>query len=217
MTCRTLLIATFNPGKFREYKIIINQILKLSLNLISLKDLKINEKVEEKEKNYKDNAILKAKFYCKISGLPTLADDSGLEIDYLKGWPGVKSRRNEEGKELSDKKLITMVMEKLKGVPFENRTAKYRVVVALAFPYKKRIYTFEGKREGIIAEKPAKKIWKGFPYDSIFYLPEKKSVFVNLTPKEKAQFSHRLEALKKALPLFKRAFLQNDKKNINEK
>jgi len=120
MTCRTLLIATFNPGKFREYKIIINQILKLSLNLISLKDLKINEKVEEKEKNYKDNAILKAKFYCKISGLPTLADDSGLEIDYLKGWPGVKSRRNEEGKELSDKKLITMVMEKLKGVPFEK-------------------------------------------------------------------------------------------------
>jgi XTP/dITP diphosphohydrolase len=199
-----LLIATFNQGKFREYKIIINEILKLPLKLISLKSLKIKEKVEETGKSYEENAILKAKFYCKISGIPTLADDSGLEIDVLDGWPGIKSRRDKNGKELSDKELIKTVMEKLKGVPFEKRKARYRAVAALALPDKKKIYTFEGKREGFIAGIPSRKIWKGFPFDSIFYLPEKKNVFVNMTPKEKAKFSHRLEALKKALPFLKK-------------
>jgi XTP/dITP diphosphohydrolase len=206
MNHQKILIATFNPGKLREYKIIINQILRLPLNLVSLKDLRINEKIEEIGKSYKENAILKAKFYCKISGLPTLADDSGLEIDFLNGWPGIKSRRNEKGKELSDKELIKMVIEKLKEIPFRKRGAKYRVVVALALPNKKKIYTFEGERKGFIAEKPSKKIWKGFPYDSIFYFPERKDVFVNLTPKEKATFSHRHEALKKALPIIKKIF-----------
>jgi XTP/dITP diphosphohydrolase len=199
-----LLIATHNPGKFREYKIIINQLLGLPLNLVSLKDLKIRKKIEEAGKTYKENAILKAKFYCQISGLPTLADDSGLEIEILGKWPGVKSRRDEKGNELSDRELIKRIIEKSSGIPFEKRKAKYRVVVALAFPNKKKIYTFEGERKGFIVEKPSKKIWKGFPYDSIFYLPEKRNVFVNLSPKEKAQFSHRLEALRKALPILKR-------------
>jgi XTP/dITP diphosphohydrolase len=211
MDNRKLLIATFNPGKFKEYKIILNKILKLPLNLVSLKDLKIKEKIEETGKTYKENAILKVKFYCKISKIPTLADDSGLEIDALGGWPGIKSRRNEKGKKLSDKELIKRVMEKLKGVPFKKRKARYKAVVALALPNKKKIYTFEGEREGFIAETSSKKIWKGFPYDSIFYLPEKKNVFVNLTPQEKAKFSHRFDALKKGLPVLKRILLSNKK------
>jgi XTP/dITP diphosphohydrolase len=211
MDNRKLLIATFNPGKLKEYKIILNKILKLPLNLVSLKDLKIKEKIEETGKTYKENATLKAKFYCKISKIPTLADDSGLEIDALGGWPGIKSRRNEKGKKLSDKELIKRVMEKLKGVPFKKRKARYKAVVALALPNKKKIYTFEGKREGFIAETSSKKNWKGFPYDSIFYLPEKKNVFVNLTPQEKAKFSHRLDALKKGLPVLKRILLSNKK------
>jgi len=203
---KKLLIATFNPGKFKEYKIILKEILKLPLILVSLNDLKIKKKVEESGKNYKENAILKASFYSKISQLPTLADDSGLEISILKGWPGIKSRRDKNGKELSDKELIKMVMEKLKGVPFKKRKVRYRAVVALVLPQKKKIYIFEGKREGLIAKKPSKKIWEGFPFDSIFYLPEKKNVFVNLTPKEKAEFSHRFQALKKALPILKKFF-----------
>jgi XTP/dITP diphosphohydrolase len=85
MNNRKLLIATFNPGKFKEYKIILKEILKLPLNLVSLKDLKIKEKIEENGKNYKEKAILKAKFYCKISKFPILADDSGLEINTLGG------------------------------------------------------------------------------------------------------------------------------------
>ena len=206
MDYQKLLIATFNLGKFREYKIIFKEILKLPLILVSLNDLKIGEKVEEGGKNYEENAALKARFYCKASRLPTLADDSGLEIAVLGGWPGIKSRRDKNGKELSDKKLIAMVIKRLKGFPLEKRKARYRVVVAISLPEKKKIYTFEGKREGLIAQNSAKKIWKGFPFDSVFYLPQKKNVFVKLTPKEKAEFSHRFQALKKALPILKKFF-----------
>lgn len=206
MAHQKLLIATFNPGKFREYKIIFREILKLPFVLVSLNDLKIKERIEEIGKNYKENAILKAKFYCELSNLPTLADDSGLEIAVFKGWPGIKSRRDENGKELSDKELIEMVMKRLKGLPLKERKARYRAVVAIALPGRKKVYTFEGKRGGLIAENPAKKIWKGFPFDSIFYLPKKKNVFVNLALKEKAKLSHRTQALRKALPTLKKFF-----------
>lgn len=204
-----LLIATHNLGKFREYEIILKEILKLPLNLVSLEDLKIKEKVKEKGKNYKENAILKAKFYCKLSNIPTLADDSGLEIDILNGWPGIKSRRDEKGRELSDKELIKLVLEKLKGVPFRKRKAKYKAVVALAIPGKRKIFTFKGERKGFIAEKRSKKNWNGFPFDSIFYLPEKKKIFVDISRKVKATFSHRTKALIKALPLLKKLLVNN--------
>jgi XTP/dITP diphosphohydrolase len=201
---KKLLIATKNPGKFREYRIIFKDFLKLNFDLVSLNDLGIKENIDEKGKIYKENAILKAKFYCKLSGLPTLADDSGLEIEILNGWPGIKSRRaGKDGKEKPDEKLIKIVMEKLKDIPFEKRKAKYKVVIALAIPNKNKIYSFGGERKGFIAQKASKKMWKGFPYDSIFYLPEKKKVFVELTPKEKAYFSHRKVALEKALPILK--------------
>jgi XTP/dITP diphosphohydrolase len=103
---KKLLIATHNPGKFKEYKILFKEIFNLPFNLISLNDLKIQRKVVEKGKNYEENAVLKAKFYSKLSKLPVLADDSGLEIEILDGWPGIKSRRKENGKSASDKELI---------------------------------------------------------------------------------------------------------------
>jgi len=85
-----LLIATTNPGKFREYKILLQD---LPLKMVSLRDLKIRKKPKEDGKTFRENAIKKAKFYSRLAQLPILADDGGLEIDYLKGEPGVKSRR----------------------------------------------------------------------------------------------------------------------------
>ncbi len=201
---KKLLIATHNPGKFREYKLIFKNFLKnLNFKLVSLNNLKIKDKLKENGKSYKENAILKAKFYCKLSNFLTLADDAGLEIEVLGGWPGIKSRRA-KGRECSHKELIKIVMEKLKNVPFEKRKAKYKVAIAIAIPNKNRVYVFEGERKGFIAERASRKIWKGFPYDSIYYLPEKKRVFVELTPKLKAKFSHRRVALEKVLPILKR-------------
>jgi len=203
---KRLLIATSNPGKFREYKIIFNFFLKeVKIDLVSLKELKIKEKIEEVGKDYKENAILKAKFYSRLSNLPTLADDSGLEIEVLGNWPGIKSRRV-DGREAPDKELIKLVMAQLEGVPFKKRRAKYKAVIALALPSKNKIYTFTGERSGFIAKRSCKKIWKGFPFDSIFYLPEKREVFVRLSPREKAEFSHRLVGLRKALPILKQVF-----------
>ncbi|UZE93065.1 MAG: non-canonical purine NTP pyrophosphatase [Candidatus Nealsonbacteria bacterium] len=198
---KKLLIATHNIGKFKEYQIIFGAFLNgLKVELVALKDLGIKEKVEESGNSYKENAVLKAKFYSQFSDLPILADDSGLEIEALGGWPGVKSRRA-NGYEASDKKLIEIVLNRLEGIPFKERVAKYKVVIALA--YKDKIYTYEGKRRGFISENRQRVIWRGFPFDSIFYLPEKKKVFVKLTREEKAEFSHRTIALKKALPILK--------------
>ena len=89
---KKVLIATTNPAKIVEYGEIFKQ-LKLPVNLVSLKDLNIKNKVEEDGKTFEENAIKKADFYSKLSNLPTLSDDGGLEIDYLNGEPGIRSRR----------------------------------------------------------------------------------------------------------------------------
>jgi XTP/dITP diphosphohydrolase len=205
---KKLLIATKNPGKFKEYKIIFKDFLKLDFDLVSLNDLGIKEEIEEKGENYKENAVLKAKFYCKLSGLPTLADDSGLEIEILNGWPGVKTRRaRENGKGASDEELIGIMMKKLENIPLEKRKVKDKVVIALAFPNRNRVYSFEGEREGFIAKRVSKKKWKGFPCASIFYLPGKRKILSELTLKERVYFSHRKVALEKALPILKKVLL----------
>lgn len=191
---KTLLIATNNPGKIQEYQEIFKK-LKLVIKLVSLKELEIKKKVKETEKTFKENAIKKAKFYSKLTGLPTLADDSGLEIDYLKGEPGVKSRRW-PGYDASDQELIDLAIKKLKNLPFKNRKAQMRAVIALAVSGKK-IHTFEGVIRGIILKKPLKKIIPGFPFRSLFYIPSKKRM---LGEKE----SHRQRALKKAMPTLKK-------------
>ena len=206
ITSSKLLIATFNSGKFREYQLIFQKILRFPVDLISLQDLGITEKVEEKGKTYQENALIKAEFYFRLSGLPTLADDSGLEIFALDGWPGLHSRRDETGKDLSDKALIQRILKRLNGLPLARRKAQYRVVIAFIFSSLSPPYFFEGIRQGLILQKANKEIWKGFPFDSVFYLPEKKKVFVELSREEKAQLSQRTVALGKARKLLEKYF-----------
>jgi XTP/dITP diphosphohydrolase len=193
-----LLIATKNPGKIAEYRIILKN---LPLKIITLGDLNIKDSVEEDGKTFEENAIKKAKFYSELTELPTLAEDGGIEIDYLDGEPGVKSRRW-PGYEATDEELINMTFEKLKGVPLEKRSAQLRVVIALAI--NSEIKTSEGIIQGIILEKPVKTTIPGFPYRSVFYIPEVKKVFAETTEEEEMLVSQRKKAIEKLLPIIKK-------------
>jgi len=169
-----------------------------------LKDLKIERNLKEDGKTLKENAIKKAEFYAKLTGLPTIGDDSGLEIDYLNGEPGVRSRRW-PGYEATDQELIDLVLKKLKRVPWEKRKAKLRAVIALSIP-KKGTFTFEAKTDGFILEKPVEKLIPGYPFRSIFYVSKYKKPFALLTKKEEEKISHRKKALRKLLKFLEKFY-----------
>ncbi|MCX6760642.1 MAG: non-canonical purine NTP pyrophosphatase [Candidatus Nealsonbacteria bacterium] len=194
---KKLLIATGNQGKIREYKEIFKQ-LKLPIKLTSLKELGIKEKAKETGKTFRENAIIKAKLFSKLSNLPTLSDDAGIEIDYLKGEPGVKSRRW-LGYELTDEEIINIALKKLEGVPKKKRSARLRAVIGLNFPPSKKIYTFEGALKGFIAEKPISKRLKGYPFRSIFIPFGDKKYLGQLNI-----VAHRKKAVEKSLPIIKK-------------
>ncbi len=193
-----LLIATTNPGKLNEYKEMLKD---LPLELLSLKDVGVEKKAEEDGKNLEENAIKKAEFYSQLTGLITLSDDAGLEIDYLNGEPGVNSHRW-LGYEGSDEELIEAILKKMKGVPQEKRGAQLRVVIALAIPGK-GVMTSEGKIKGIILTKPQKEIIPGYPYRSILYLPSYKKTFNQLSPEEELEINHRRKAIKQIIKFLK--------------
>lgn len=192
-----LLIATTNPGKFTEIKRFLSDI---PLDPVSLKDVGINDVVEETGKTFEENAILKAKFYAEKSGLPTLADDGGFEIDALNGEPGVKSHRWVHGdSENTDEELVAYTIERMKGI--ENRAAQLRLVLALALP-NGEIHTAEASVRGIIPLQPRNKIIPGFPYRSLLYLPEigKYYDYDEMTKGDTERYNHRKKALEKIKP-----------------
>ncbi len=195
----TVLIATTNPGKLGE---ITRYLSDLPVTLVGLKDMKITDTVEETGKTFEENAILKAKFYCRKSGLPTIADDGGLEIDALSGAPGVKSHRWIHGDhEDSDEELIAHTMKQLKGIPLENRNAQLRAVLALALPHGK-VFTAEAATKGIIPLKPSAHRTEGFPYRSLLFIPDINKFYDHhlLTPQENDRYNHRKQALEKLKP-----------------
>lgn len=197
-----LLLATSNEGKIREYREIFKQ-LGLQIEIVSLKDAGITEKVEEDGATFEENAIKKAKFYYELAKMPTLADDGGIEIDYLRGEPGVKSRRW-PGYEASDEELRQMTFEKLKSVPWEKRGAQLRAVIAIALS-ESEVHTFEGIWRGYIVENQSKaaKLTPGYPFRSVFYLPEQNAVLGELPFEQEVKLGHRMKALKNALPILK--------------
>ena len=192
-----LLVATNNRGKLREY----SELLKgLPLELTTLKEQGITEEVEESGSSLKQNAIHKATSYAKLSGLTTMADDSGLEVDALGGEPGPLSRRY-AGDNVSDKERNDYLLAKLRDVPWEKRAARFRAVIAIASPDGK-VKTTEGVCEGIIALDF--KGEGGFGYDPIFYLPELDKHMAELSLAEKNRISHRAKAAQKARRILER-------------
>jgi len=182
-----LLIATHNTGKVKEYEKLLAG-LPLELTYPAQEDLDIE--VAETGGSFAENARLKAIAYARASGLLTLADDSGLEVDALGGEPGIHSARY-AGTGASDEERYQLLLEKLKDVPWEKRTARFRCVIAVATP-EGQVDTAEGTCEGIIAFEP--KGGHGFGYDPVFHLPEYGMTMAELAPETKNKISHRARA-----------------------
>jgi len=162
----------------------------------------ITESIKETGKTFKENAILKAEFYARLSKLPTIADDGGLEIDAFGGEPGVHSHRwIHKDREDEDEELIQYTLYKMRSLPRAERGAQLRVVVALALP-SGEVHTSQGIIRGIIAEKPSSYRRKGFPYRSLLFLPELKKYYNHdeLTKEENKAYNHRRKAIKKLKP-----------------
>jgi len=193
-----LLIATKNEGKLKELKTFLSD---LPFKIVSLKDLKIKDDVEEDGKTYKENSQKKALFYSKLTGFPTISDDGGIEIDALNGVPGVKSRRW-LGQEATDEELIKHMLKVSKKLPDNNRKAFFKTVVSFALPNGK-VWSVRGEVGGVIAKKPLLRILKGYPYRSFFYLPKVKKFYheSELTDKEQRMYNHRYKAIEKLKPL----------------
>ena len=185
-----ILIATNNAGKVKDF---VSLLKPFGITVLSLNDSKEAIDVEETGATFEENAILKAETVAKLLGKVVIADDSGLEIDALNGAPGVYSARF-AGPGKSDKENIDKVLRQLSSAPKNERTARFRCVLAVAGPGMKT-ETFSGSCEGLIHPEPIGE--NGFGYDPIFYVPEKKRTMAELSPEEKNGISHRGAALVK--------------------
>lgn len=186
---KTLIFATSNEGKLKEIREILGD---LDYRIISLKEAGVDVEIVEDGTTFEENAIIKARTVMEATGCLTLADDSGLEIDYLGKEPGINSARY-MGENTSYRIKNQILLDRLHGVPAIVRTARFVCVVAAAFP-DGRIETRRGTIEGRIADKPAGE--NGFGYDPIFYLPERGMTTAEITPEEKNAISHRGKALR---------------------
>ena len=187
----TLLIATTNQNKLREFAAIFTG---LPFELRTLHDVGITDDVEETGATFAENARLKAEYYAQRSGLPALADDSGLEVHALGGEPGIRSARY-AGPGASDADRIALVLKKLEGVPFHARLARFVCSIAIAAP--------GGPTEDVLGTLPgvietAPRGEHGFGYDPIFYLLDENATLAELPPERKNQISHRANAARAA-------------------
>ncbi len=188
---KELVIASNNLGKIEEIKSLLSP---LGIKIYPQKDF-TDDEIEETCKTFIENAILKARYLSKISGLPALADDSGLVVPSLNGEPGIYSARY-AGEHGNDIKNYNLLLEKLAGKT--NRQAYFVCVLSLCFSetHPLPIIT-EGRWEGEIALNPAGK--NGFGYDPVFYIPNLNKTSAQLTKQEKNKLSHRSKAFGKLL------------------
>ncbi|HEX7593281.1 MAG TPA: XTP/dITP diphosphatase [Anaerolineae bacterium] len=197
-----LLIATHNRGKLIEYQEMLTD---FALELVTLDDVGIGEDVEETGATFAANARAKAVEYARRSGLLTLADDSGLEVDALGGEPGVHSKRY-AGENKSDPERIAFLLDKLQGVSREKRTARFRCAIALAAP-RGDVRECDGVCEGLIELAP--RGTNGFGYDPVFLFPERGMTMAELSSEEKNRISHRARATEKARKILEKLIAQS--------
>ncbi len=195
---KELVLATKNEGKVREIIAILNR-LELSIKVLSLKDLPGAPDVVEDGATFYENASKKAQAIMEFSGLATLADDSGLEVDALGGAPGIYSSRF-SGAGATDESNRVKLLRNLEGIPTESRKARFRCVVALSEPGK-GILIAEGICRGEIGYEPQGN--GGFGYDPIFILPQYGKTFAQISEELKNQISHRAMAIEELFRKYK--------------
>jgi XTP/dITP diphosphohydrolase len=197
---RQILIATTNKGKFAE----LSAMLEADVEWVSLADFPNIPEVMEDGTTFAENACKKALGYAKATGIWTIADDSGLMIDALGGAPGINSARFSgeklpgEDRRLIDHRNIAKVLELLKHMPKEKRTARFMCSICLASPEKVLAQT-EGSWEGIIAYEEHGT--SGFGYDPIMYIPSFKKTVGQLSAPQKDKCSHRALAVRRFKPI----------------
>ena len=197
---RKILVATGNPGKIVE----IRAMLDADVQWLGLADLPPMAEILEDGTTFAANARKKALGYAKATSFWTLADDSGLVVDALGGAPGVKSARfsgekpKEADRTLIDHRNIAKMLELLKGVPQDKRTARFVCRLCLASPERVLIET-EGTLKGLITDREIGQ--NGFGYDPIFFVPHLNKTVAQLTAEEKNAISHRGNAIRKLKPL----------------
>lgn len=194
-----ILLATANKGKVTELEALLAD---RRLNILSLADFPAFPDVEETGATFAENALIKARSGAEYTGLLTLADDSGLEVDVLGGAPGVYSARY-AGEPKDDERNTQRLLAELENIPYEQRTARFRCSLALVFPSGQE-YVTEGTVEGIILTE--KRGTGGFGYDPVFYLPSRNKTMAELDMGEKNTLSHRFQAFQKAVPIIKDFF-----------
>lgn len=192
-----LLLATNNQAKVREYKSLLPD---LSYELVTLVEQGITVVVNEVGESLEENARLKATVIAAQSQLLALADDSGLEVDALSGEPGRLSARY-AGENASDTERINLLLARLKGVPWEKRSARFRCVIAIATPDGK-VNFCSGECQGLITFTPRGE--HGFGYDPVFYLPELDKTMAELPLALKNQVSHRGQAARQVYQVLER-------------
>ena len=186
-----IVIASSNKGKIKEFQSYFDS---FGLILIPQKEMGVSD-IEETGKTYVENSILKARHASKVTGLPAIADDSGLSVEYLDGQPGIYSARF-SGPGSDDKKNRDLLLKKLEGVPFEERHASYHAVITLLHHHGDPTpYIAHGIWHGIIAKEEKGEF--GFGYDSLFIVPDLGCHDAELDIETKQNYSHRGIALRK--------------------
>ncbi len=182
-----ILIASRNPDKLREIQ---NKVSSLDIQIVSPKDFPNLPEIEEDGDTLEANAIKKAVALHKLTNLPALADDTGLEVEALDGRPGLYSARY-AGPEATYQDNVKKLLEELQGIPEERRGAVFRCV--LAYASGPDVKLFEGAVKGMITDKPQGK--NGFGYDPVFFIPEEGKTFAQMPLERKNSISHRGLAL----------------------
>jgi len=196
---KKLLIATNNKGKLKEFQDLLKN---TGIELVSPADINLHIEVEEDGITYTENATKKAIAFAQASGLISLADDSGLEVDALDGAPGLYSKRYSPKPNASDSDRRIYMLENLKGKP-HPWTAHFHATIAIATS-EKDVQVVEGDCYGEII--PEERGTGGFGYDPIFLLPELNKTMAELDIKEKNRLSHRAKAIMNAIPVLRNIY-----------
>ena len=195
MQIKELVIATHNNDKKTEMQYALKD---LEVKILSLDSFPEIGEIEESGSTLLENSFIKAKEVYRKTGIPTLADDTGLEVEFLNGAPGVYSARY-AGKNVTYEDNVKKLLSELSGVEKKLRVAQFRTVISF-FSAKKELWV-DGRIEGIVTEKPIGE--KGFGYDSVFFVPDRDLTFAQMGREEKNKISHRGLALKKIVKLLK--------------